>query len=177
MALDREAWVVLTDQPFLEQPHPVWTRNRRVADAPCGPGPPLERLASSITASLGSPVRARTGYWRRWDRCRGEAAAELEYCVTAHRLKVIEVLAHVRDKELSDETFRPFRAKVEESGAMVHLPDALVQPNWSANVTPATVSAIRRPAGPFLYRARKRSGRSRNRRRFRRTCVQSLPAA
>jgi aminocarboxymuconate-semialdehyde decarboxylase len=60
----------------------------------------------------------------------GEAAAdELEYCVSTLGLKGVEVLAHVRDKELSDPTFEPFWAKVEELGAVVFIhPNSYPQP-------------------------------------------------
>ena len=60
----------------------------------------------------------------------GEAAAsELEYCVKSLGLKGVEVLAHVRDKELSDPTFEPFWAKVEELGAVVFIhPNSYPQP-------------------------------------------------
>jgi len=57
------------------------------------------------------------------------AAAELEYCVKSLGLKGVEVLAHVRDKELSDATFEPFWAKVEELGAVVFIhPNSYPQP-------------------------------------------------
>jgi aminocarboxymuconate-semialdehyde decarboxylase len=60
----------------------------------------------------------------------GQAAAdELEYCVKSLGLKGVEVLAHVRDKELSDPTFEPFWAKVEELGAIVFIhPNSYPQP-------------------------------------------------
>jgi aminocarboxymuconate-semialdehyde decarboxylase len=60
----------------------------------------------------------------------GEAAAdELEYCVRTLGLKGVEVLAHVRDKELSDPTFEPLWAKAQELGAVVFIhPNSFPQP-------------------------------------------------
>ena len=60
----------------------------------------------------------------------GEAAAdELEYCVRTLGLKGVEVLAHVRDKELSDPTFEPFWAKAQELGAVVFIhPNSFPRP-------------------------------------------------
>ncbi len=68
--------------------------------------------ADRIPAAMGSvPLQAG-----------GEAAAaELEHCVKHLGLKGVEVLAHVGGKELSDPTFEPFWAKVEELGAVVFI--------------------------------------------------------
>jgi aminocarboxymuconate-semialdehyde decarboxylase len=76
--------------------------------------------ADRIPAAMGS-VALQAG---------GEAAAdELEYCVRTLGLKGVEVLAHVRDKELSDPTFEPFWAKVQELGAVVFIhPNSFPQP-------------------------------------------------
>lgn len=49
------------------------------------------------------------------------AAAELEHCVTTLKLKGVEVLAHVGDRELSDPDFEPFWAKAEVLGAVVFI--------------------------------------------------------
>ena len=71
----------------------------------------------------------------------GEAAAdELEYCVKSLGLKGVEVLAHVRDKELSDPTFEPFWAKVEATGRRgVHSSELLsATATVSASITSAT---------------------------------------
>jgi aminocarboxymuconate-semialdehyde decarboxylase len=76
--------------------------------------------AERIPAAMGSvPLQAG-----------GEAAAaELEYAVKTLGLKGVEVLAHVRDKELSDPTFEPFWAKVQELGAVVFIhPHSFPQP-------------------------------------------------
>ncbi|HVZ07266.1 amidohydrolase family protein [Rhodopila sp.] len=49
------------------------------------------------------------------------AAAELTYCMTDLKLKGVEVLAHVGDRELSDPLFEPFWARAEELGAVVFI--------------------------------------------------------
>jgi aminocarboxymuconate-semialdehyde decarboxylase len=57
------------------------------------------------------------------------AAAELDYAVRTLGLKGVEVLAHVRDKELSDPAFEPFWARVQELGAVVFIhPHSFPQP-------------------------------------------------
>ena len=96
----------------------------------------------------------------------GEAAAdELEYCVTTLGLKGVEVLAHVRDKELSDPTFEPFWAKVEELGAVVFIhPNSFTQPqrfgkhyfsNVIGNPTESAIAASHLIFGEVLDRCPK----------------------
>jgi aminocarboxymuconate-semialdehyde decarboxylase len=60
----------------------------------------------------------------------GEAAAdELEYCMNTLGLKGVEVLAHVREKELSHGSFEPFWSKAEALGAVVFIhPNSFTQP-------------------------------------------------
>jgi aminocarboxymuconate-semialdehyde decarboxylase len=57
------------------------------------------------------------------------ATEELERCMTTLKLKGVEVLAHVGDKELSDPDFAPFWAKAETLGAVVFIhPNSFTQP-------------------------------------------------
>jgi aminocarboxymuconate-semialdehyde decarboxylase len=51
----------------------------------------------------------------------GEAAKELERCMTALKLKGVQILTNVAGKELSDPAFAPFWKKAEELGAVVLL--------------------------------------------------------
>jgi aminocarboxymuconate-semialdehyde decarboxylase len=50
-----------------------------------------------------------------------EAAKELERCMTALKLKGVQILTNVAGKELSDPAFAPFWKKAEELGAVVLL--------------------------------------------------------
>jgi aminocarboxymuconate-semialdehyde decarboxylase len=58
-----------------------------------------------------------------------EAAEELERCMRTLGLKGVEVLAHVGDKELSDESLEPFWARAEALGAVVFIhPSGFTEP-------------------------------------------------
>jgi aminocarboxymuconate-semialdehyde decarboxylase len=54
----------------------------------------------------------------------GEAARELEHCMTALGFKGVQILTNVAGRELSDPAFTPFWKKAEELGAVV-----LIHPN------------------------------------------------
>ncbi|MBS0639296.1 MAG: amidohydrolase family protein [Acetobacteraceae bacterium] len=49
------------------------------------------------------------------------AAAELEHCIMELKLKGVEVLAHVGDRELADPEFEPFWSMAEALGAVVFI--------------------------------------------------------
>jgi len=51
----------------------------------------------------------------------GEAASELERCVTTLKFKGVQILTNVAGRELSDPAFAPFWKKAEELGALVLL--------------------------------------------------------
>jgi aminocarboxymuconate-semialdehyde decarboxylase len=80
----------------------------------------MTKEKSRIPAAMGSVPLGAGGV---------AAAEELEYAMTKLRLKGVEVLAHVGDRELSDPDFEPFWAKVEALGAVVFIhPSGYPQP-------------------------------------------------
>ena len=57
------------------------------------------------------------------------AAAELSHCMNELKLKGVEVLAHVGNRELSDPEFEPFWARAQQLGAVVFIhPSGVTEP-------------------------------------------------
>ncbi len=57
------------------------------------------------------------------------AAAELTHCMNELKLKGVEVLAHVGNRELSDPEFEPFWARAQQLGAVVFIhPSGFTEP-------------------------------------------------
>lgn len=118
MAIDAQVITPAPGQCYYSVPAEIGVQSARLVN---------DGIAAIVAAN---PQRVPAGMGTVPLQAGGNAAAdELERCMTTLKLKGVEVLAHVGDKELSDPEFAPFWAKAESLGAVVFIhPHSFPQP-------------------------------------------------